>query len=541
MPYVIELMCIGGDFYPLLKSSADQLNGVQNEFIFRLSAESDRSDGIEFKEREYNSEEIWAFLKNHRDIRGGQRPYIIAFINAPLKSPSLANLFGSHQAKNGLAAVTLHSSAQYVKEEKRYCSYYLTRYALSFVNPSIKSHNEPEHKFCYFHKKIDKRDIRESMDSGLLCDDCEKKLSGPTHDSTGRKISASERAALKKMRELVSGDYPHAIVMKGGGVKGLAFAGALIEIEKYFWFDRHVGTSAGAITALLLAAEYSPHELADILSKKQFIDFLDSRWWRLPWNFIRHFALFPGEHFRLWMAELLAGSKKIQSSRVSEISMKDLNGALLYACRRGTGAIEFDSNGIRKESVAAFAARCSMSIPLFFYPQSVDGRRVYDGGLRNNFPLKKFMESHPGKPFVALYLGKRDDSNQRFLGTELLDIWVDGDERETVDKNLDNVVVIDTSPIGTIDFNLNSTEKRFLLNIGKASALRFLLRKNLDNGPDEAAVIAAEKQAESDRVAIMRHRKRRRQRRIGVVGLLLLGVLSFQYWSTVANWCYSFF
>ncbi|WP_395753906.1 patatin-like phospholipase family protein [Prosthecobacter sp.] len=530
-------MCIGGDYYSLLKSSADQLNGVQNEFIFRLTAESNRTDGIDFKRREYNSEDIWAFLKNHRDSQGGHRPYIIAFINAPLQSPKLANLFGSHQAKSGLAVVTLHSSAQYVKEERRYCSYYLTRYALSFVNPSIKSHNEPEHKFCYFHRKIDKRDIRESMDSGLLCDECEKNL-GPAQGSTEKKISTLERAALKKMRELVSGDYPHAIVMKGGGVKGLAFAGALIEIEKHFWFDRHVGTSAGAITALLLAAEYSPHELGEILSKKNFLDFLDSSWWRLPWNFIRHFGLFPGEHFRLWMAELLANSKKIGSSRVGEIFMEDLNGALLYACRKGSGAIDFDSNGRRKETVAAFAARCSMSIPLFFYPQSVDGRRVYDGGLRNNFPLKTFMESHPGKPYVALYLGKRDDSNQRFMGTELLDIVVDGDERETVDKNLNNVVVIDTSPIGTIDFNLNSTEKRFLLNIGKASALRFLLRKNLDDGPDEAAVLAAEKLAESDRVVIIQQRKRRRRWRIGVFGLLLLGGLLFKYWNTVFNWCH---
>lgn len=52
------------------------------------------------------------------------------------------------------------------------------------------------------------------------------------------------------MTEFVSGDLPYAIVMEGGGVKGLAFVGALMEIEEHFYFDRHVGISAGAIAAV---------------------------------------------------------------------------------------------------------------------------------------------------------------------------------------------------------------------------------------------------------------------------------------------------
>jgi predicted acylesterase/phospholipase RssA len=75
------------------------------------------------------------------------------------------------------------------------------------------------------------------------------------------------------MRLVVSGEYPYAVVMKGGGVKGLAFASALHEIAEYFWFDRHVGTSAGAIAAVLLAAGYSPNDLVRVLSEKKFRDF----------------------------------------------------------------------------------------------------------------------------------------------------------------------------------------------------------------------------------------------------------------------------
>jgi hypothetical protein len=361
-------MSIGGDFYPLLMSAADCLNGLQAEFEFRPTAERLRTTATVFRQDKYVSTEIWKFLEDHRAHYGGNRPYIIGFVNAPLESPSLENLFGSHRAGNGFAVVTLHNSAQYVKEEKRYCCYYLIRYAMSFVNPTIKSHNDPARAFCYFHKKIAKLEIRISMDSGRLCDSCAQQVVDPP----GRaKVSAEEVEALRKMREFVTGQYPYAIVMKGGGVKGLAFASALVELEKYFWFDRHVGTSAGAIAAMLLAANYSPVELVEILGAKNFQEFKDAPIWRRPFNLLLKNGLFPGENFRLWIADLI-GRK---TGKIGETKMKDLNGALVYASRFGSGTIVFDSIGERQDSVAAFATRCSMSIPLFFFPQMVDGMR----------------------------------------------------------------------------------------------------------------------------------------------------------------------
>ena len=62
----------------------------------------------------------------------------------------------------------------------------------------------------------------------------------------------------------------------------MAFAGALLELEKYFWFDRHVGASAGAIAAVLLSARYTPAELRDLLSQKNFRDFMDAPLWKIP-------------------------------------------------------------------------------------------------------------------------------------------------------------------------------------------------------------------------------------------------------------------
>src|SRR5262249_35724809 len=188
-------------------------------------------------------------------------PYLIAFVTRPLSSPKWRNIFGSHEGTDGLAVVTTFGARQYVREESRFCCYYLVRYSLSFINPHIKAHGDSERQNCYFHFKERKRDLLASMDAGHICDKCSADLE---RGDGSRRLSTEERAAVDKMLQYVSGDLPHAVVMKGGGVKGLALAGALLELEKHFYFDRHVGTSAGAIAATLLAAGYTPKELTAV-------------------------------------------------------------------------------------------------------------------------------------------------------------------------------------------------------------------------------------------------------------------------------------
>jgi predicted acylesterase/phospholipase RssA len=530
MPYNVELMSIGDDVYPLLQRSANALNGVQDKFRFELTSPFDRRRGIEFQRSRYVTSEIWDFLRDQRTTFGGNRPYIIAFVNKPLASPKLSNIFGSHEAHEGLAAVTLFGAARYVKEDSRYCCYYLVRYSLSFVNPLIKAHRDEERKSCYFHAKDFKPELRLSMDSGNICDRCQGQLDNPPKDSVAHQLSVEEREALRQMRQFVSGDLPHALVMKGGGVKGLAFAGALLELEKFFWFDRHVGASAGAIAAVLLAASYTPAELRDLLLEKNFRDFMDAPGWRTPINLVLRQGCYPGEAFRLWIADLLTR----KNPQLSRNRMTDLEGALIYASTWGAGTIRFDSDGERKETAADFAVRCSMSIPVFFTPTQIDGRRVFDGGLRNNFPLARFLSEHPRSNYIALYLGKPDHRSTRWLCSELLDIFIEGEERETVDKNRRNVVVIDTYPVGTVDFRLSSEEKKFLLQVGKAAALKFLQDRQLDDGPSALEVEDAWREAEASRTLVRTHRARKRRRRFlwggffitVVAAMYLLGLFS---------------
>ena len=68
-------------------------------------------------------------------------------------------------------------------------------------------------------------------------------------------------------------------VFKGGGPKGVAFAGALEELEGKVAFQAVSGASAGAITAALVAAGYSAATLTERIAALDFGSLLDERDW----------------------------------------------------------------------------------------------------------------------------------------------------------------------------------------------------------------------------------------------------------------------
>jgi NTE family protein len=60
------------------------------------------------------------------------------------------------------------------------------------------------------------------------------------------------------------------LVFEGGGAKGMVFVGAYDEfIKRGHTFNRLLGTSAGAITAVLIAAGYTPEEMMNALNERE--------------------------------------------------------------------------------------------------------------------------------------------------------------------------------------------------------------------------------------------------------------------------------
>jgi predicted acylesterase/phospholipase RssA len=274
------------------------------------------------------------------------------------------------------------------------------------------------------------------------------------------------------------------LIMKGGGVKGLAYIGAIKELQRKYEFRWYAGTSAGAITAVLLAAGYTVEELEEILKQKDFKDFFDAKGITVLTNLIFHKGLYKGDAFTDWLDNLLA--IKLQLGSGVQVLSNDLPHRLtIFASSVGGGAITFDSDTARKGGhpfSPAYAARCSMSIPWVFTPQQEQGFRTYDGGLKYNYPIEKMVRDFQCRNFIGLYLGdevyKRPKSG--LVIVDLISIFTSSSDQDALRAYKDRTVVIDPHPIKTLDFGLTDREKQFLLLAGKLSACRFLNESNLE-------------------------------------------------------------
>ena len=231
------------------------------------------------------------------------------------------------------------------------------------------------------------------------------------------------------------------LILKGGGVKGLRSPGALSELAPYTALRRSRNLR-GFLTAVLLGAGYDAEELLRVLRGLDFRSLLDSRW-RWPWNLVTRQGLNSGDGLETWLSERIRDKiKQEQPVRTAGFLRKR---AVLFASTWGHATVPFDGDGDKNVNTpAAFAARCSSSIPIFFVSREHNGSFLYDGGLLNNFPVEASMKLL-GDDFLGLYATAADRSSPpRSQLSRILDIIIERDATGAlVDRYADRMIVID--------------------------------------------------------------------------------------------------
>jgi NTE family protein len=319
------------------------------------------------------------------------------------------------------------------------------------------------------------------------------------------------------------------LVFEGGGVKGIGLAGAFSYLdEQGFTPQRVAGTSAGAITAALVAAGYSGDELQSlVLEQMKFKSFEDGGHWPVSeaLELAAHKGLHPGKYFEGWMRERLEekGITKFGQLRVpsGDGGNGDAGGA------DGSGAAQYRLQVIASditeqrmlvlprdaeehlgmdpdELEIAAAVRMSMSIPIFFDPvvyhdprKPHDQRLIVDGGLLSNFPVWLFdtpadqvprwptfglllVAPNQQAPLVAGGAPKRTDEGKVSILGFLLAIghtMMEAHDRLYVEQaNYARTIPINTLGVQTTQFSIDNEPqlKRKLYDSGRDAAAEFL-------------------------------------------------------------------
>ena len=100
------------------------------------------------------------------------------------------------------------------------------------------------------------------------------------------------------------------LVFEGGGVKGIAYVGALEVLDREGILndiEKVSGTSAGAMIAVMVGLRYSADEVKEILWKLNFKNFMDSSFGMLrdTTRLIKEYGWYKGDFFRDVMADLI--------------------------------------------------------------------------------------------------------------------------------------------------------------------------------------------------------------------------------------------
>ena len=257
--YPIEVINFGDPSLEVHHEVIRELNSLQEDFIFSLPPERYSLWAAPFTRDDYETTFIWEKLRTYRRECKGFHPYIIAIIHGRLFSSELGNIFGSHEAKEGIAVVTTADwdSIFAPPSLSTFLTYYLIRYTMSFICRDIKSHIET--RSCFFDKKIMKNDIKLSMFEGKICDVCraqfENNIDGHTYNSLLKLIKH-----LKNKANLASDrSFEKPKVFIGSSSEGLGIAenlqlGLDSVAECTIWSQGIFGLSRGNLENLVESA-----------------------------------------------------------------------------------------------------------------------------------------------------------------------------------------------------------------------------------------------------------------------------------------------
>jgi len=195
-----------------------------------------------------------------------------------------------------------------------------------------------------------------------------------------------------------------AVVLSGGGAKGLAHVGVLKALEEYdIPIDYIVGTSMGAIVGGLYASGYSPDSIATMLSSDKF------RRWSTGVIEDRYTYYFKQQKADASLLTIKFNYNDVTRKIHPKVPLNlvppyemDFDLLELYAGASAAAGYDFNNLFVPFRCVASdiasnecvlmdqgqlgTAIRASMTFPFYFKPIEVDGKLLFDGGMYNNFP-----------------------------------------------------------------------------------------------------------------------------------------------------------
>ncbi|WP_319805295.1 patatin-like phospholipase family protein [Hymenobacter latericus] len=245
------------------------------------------------------------------------------------------------------------------------------------------------------------------------------------------------------------------LVMEGGGIRGIAYGGALQELEHQGVLrsiERVGGTSAGAIQAALLAVGYSADEVVEVVNRAPVQRLNDGRFIFVGGStrLLRQYGWYRGDALARYLAELVArktGNPNLTLGELHQLARQQpgrFRDLYTTGTNLTTQRVQVFSHETHPGMRVADAVRISMSIPMYFRAVLLDAQGhvlqgkpakgqpvqvLVDGGLLANYPIRLFDYPRYLPPDVAA----TPDARGQVFNAETLGLRLDRAEQIRLD------------------------------------------------------------------------------------------------------------
>jgi NTE family protein len=228
------------------------------------------------------------------------------------------------------------------------------------------------------------------------------------------------------------------LAFKGGGVRGIAYLGALEELERLGFVNniqRVAGSSVGAIAALMVSLRLPAVEIKSLFDTLDFsripqartedqsssiLNKLDVA--SCSQRLLKNFGWYSSAYFYNWLKDVIAdfakGNPDATFYDFRRLGYRDLYVVVSNMTKHRAEVMSFKTT---PDVAVGDAIRMSMSIPLYFEALHFDGKTFgkgdlyVDGGLFNNYPVDIFDRLN----LVEKILSAQPKVNWRTLGLYL--------------------------------------------------------------------------------------------------------------------------
>lgn len=264
-----------------------------------------------------------------------------------------------------------------------------------------------------------------------------------------------------------------ALVLSGGGAKGIAHAGVLKALEEHnVPIDCIVGTSMGSVVGGFYAAGYSPEQIKDLALSQNLQDWVDGvvdenyqysfdqtpidpSWLTIKLDFDSVFAVsFDPTLDRDFVLNINLAEKLQYASYASKGNYDNL----FVPFRAVASNIFTEKEVVLGKGVLYESVRASMAIPLLYRPVRVNGELLFDGGVYDNFPITPAREEFEPEVIIGVNVGSKvldqypKNYDEKLLAESILFFMLNKGNPSLLDST-DIFLDIKLSEYSTLDFD----------------------------------------------------------------------------------------